>query len=207
MTELLPLQGSPDLPYPDRLLSDNLVRAGQGDEQAFADIYDATSSRIHGLILRLTDSPPYAEELTHIVYVAIWHQASSYDPKTQHALSWLIGMAHHRAVRQIRSEEPSLTCPRSLFGAVGSETPVPRQPGRSGSPTRLLREILTLFFLGGYPCEQVANRLGVHTTTVISGVAEGLVLLRRFGSFDSLTAAADEIDFYAPLWGSEVLPP
>lgn len=164
------------------LLSHHLVLAGQGDEVAFAHVYDATCARIYALLLRRTDSATQAEHLMRLVYATLWRQASRYDPTTQHPLPWVIVVAYRQALRQIRPDDRVPACPHTMFGDVDVESTVCDICAPSSRPPQLRREILTLFFLGGYLDSEVAATLGVPHETVISTVAEGLVLLRSYGS-------------------------
>ena len=50
-------------------LADLLDRSARGQEEAFAELYDATSSRIYGVVLKVLRSPDLAAEVTQEVYV------------------------------------------------------------------------------------------------------------------------------------------
>ncbi|MFZ2503285.1 MAG: sigma-70 family RNA polymerase sigma factor, partial [Nocardioides sp.] len=82
-------------------------RSARGDEAAFADLYDATSARLHGLILRVVRDPAQAEEVTQEVYLEIWRQAARFRPESGSALAWMLTIAHRRAVDRVRSAEAS----------------------------------------------------------------------------------------------------
>ncbi|HET8561948.1 MAG TPA: sigma-70 family RNA polymerase sigma factor, partial [Marmoricola sp.] len=90
-------------------LADQLVeligRSARGDEGAFAQLYDATSSRVHGLVLRVVRDPAQAEEVTQEVYLQVWRTASRFDEQQGSALAWLMTLAHRRAVDRVRSAE------------------------------------------------------------------------------------------------------
>ena len=62
-------------------LADLLSRAARGQEYAFSELYDLTSARIHGVILRVLRSADHAVEVTQEVYIEIWKQASRYNPE------------------------------------------------------------------------------------------------------------------------------
>ena len=45
-------------------LADLLDRSARGQEEAFAELYDATASRIYGVVLKVLRSPDLAAEVT-----------------------------------------------------------------------------------------------------------------------------------------------
>ena len=48
-----------------------------GDQQALAELYDATSSRVYGLAMRILGERAAAEEIAIEVYSQIWTQADT----------------------------------------------------------------------------------------------------------------------------------
>lgn len=52
-------------------LVDLLDRSARGQESAFAELYDLTSSRIYGVVLKVLRAPDQAAEVTQEVYVEI----------------------------------------------------------------------------------------------------------------------------------------
>ncbi len=81
-----PLTGAPVGPD----LSELLRASARGDQAAFAQLYDATASRVHGLALRVVRDPAQAEEVTQEAYLEIWRTAARFDPSRGSALSWLL---------------------------------------------------------------------------------------------------------------------
>ena len=90
--------GAPDL-------GELFRRSARGDESAFAAVYDATAARVHGLVLRVIRDPAQAEEVTQETFLEAWRIASRFDPDRGSALSWLLTLAHRRAVDRVRSAE------------------------------------------------------------------------------------------------------
>src|SRR6476620_3861803 len=75
-------------------LHDTMARVANGDADAFAELYDRTSARVHGMVLRVLRDPGYAEETTQEVFLQAWRTASNFDPARGSALSWLMTLAH-----------------------------------------------------------------------------------------------------------------
>src|SRR3984893_11528945 len=92
---------------PPRLSSDLdalLRKVAGGDREAFATIYDLTKTRVYGLVIRVLRDSGYSEETTQEVYLEVWRTASEYDSAKGSAMSWLMTMAHRRAVDRVRAE-------------------------------------------------------------------------------------------------------
>ena len=83
-------------------LADLLRRSGRGDEAAFAALYDATSSRVFGLAVRVVRDPAQAEEVTQDAFLEIWRTASRFDADRGSPLSWLLTITHRKAVDRVR---------------------------------------------------------------------------------------------------------
>ena len=84
-------------------LSGLLAGSADGDEAAFADLYDQTSAMVYTMAFRVLCSPPHAEEVTQEVYVQVWQQAARYDCSKGTVLGWMKMLAHRRAVDRVRA--------------------------------------------------------------------------------------------------------
>jgi len=76
----------------------------QGDRGAFGKLYDATVSRVLGVVIRITSSKELAEEVVSDVYMQAWRSAVKYDRELAAPMTWLIMMARSRAIDALRHE-------------------------------------------------------------------------------------------------------
>lgn len=174
--------------------SDRLVglvaRSARGHEDAFAELYDLTSARVHGVILRVLRSPDHAAEVTQEVYVEAWRQSARFDARKGSVLAWLTTLAHRRAVDRVRkvssdtvrdeqygrrSAEPAVD---QVWDGVEQRLDVERVRKGLGSLTEIQREALTLAYFGGYSQTQVAGLLDLPLGTVKSRIRDGMIGLR-----------------------------
>src|SRR3954453_1073544 len=82
-----------------------LRRVAERDVDAFAAFFALTRARVFGMVNRVLRDPGYSEETTQDVYLQVWHNAAKFDPRTGSALSWLLTLAHRRAVDRVRAEQ------------------------------------------------------------------------------------------------------
>ncbi len=121
-------------------LSELLRASARGDQAAFAQLYDATASRVHGLALRVVRDPAQAEEVTQEAYLEIWRTAARFDPSRGSALSWLLTLTHRKAVDRVRSAEAASRRDTTYHHQnqpvdVGSEGRSPASPPSSARPS------------------------------------------------------------------------
>ncbi|MGW6909464.1 sigma-70 family RNA polymerase sigma factor [Streptomyces sp. NPDC054940] len=83
----------------DRLL----VSVAAGSQDAFDLLYDAVAGPIYGIACRVLRDPARAEEVTQEVMLEVWQCAPRYRPESGHAMTWMMTIAHHRAVDSVRT--------------------------------------------------------------------------------------------------------
>jgi RNA polymerase sigma-70 factor (ECF subfamily) len=170
---------------------DGLVsRVARGDETAFAQLYDEVSSPVFGLVRRVLRDPAQAEEVAQEVFIEVWRTATRFDPGTGSARTWILMLAHRRAVDRVRSAQASHDLENSVaareqvrvFDEVAEEVELrlEQQQVRHclGSLTELQRESVTLAFYGGYTYPEVATLLGAPLGTVKTRMRDGMIRLR-----------------------------
>ena len=167
-----------------------LMRVGEGDEQAFAALYDATASRIFGLVRRLLIDPAQAEEVTQEVYLEIWQTASRYKPERGSAMSWMLTMAHRRAVDRIRASQASRDRDVRVgirdydreYDSTAEHVEVRLESERVKRAlrglTELQRQAVELAYFGGLSHTEISTRLHVPVGTIKTRIRDGMIRLR-----------------------------
>jgi RNA polymerase sigma-70 factor (ECF subfamily) len=171
-------------------LADLLRRSARGDEQAFAELYDATSSRVYGLALRVVRDPAQAQEVTQEAYLETWRTAGRFDPTKGSAISWLMTIAHRKAVDRVRSAEASSRRDTayhdanasidhdSTADAAAASFEARRVRTALSGLTVAQREAITLAYFGGYTHTEVATMLELPVGTAKTRIRDGLIRLR-----------------------------
>jgi RNA polymerase sigma-70 factor (ECF subfamily) len=168
-----------------------LRQVAEQNVDAFATLYDRTRARVFGLVTRVLRDPGYSEETTQEVYLQVWRGAESYDPSAGSALSWLMTLAHRRAVDRVRAEQ-SASARDSRYGAANVDPPadqvadsvITRDERRQvadclGSLTDVQREAIHLAYYDGLTYVQVSERLSANLATIKSRMRDAIRALRR----------------------------
>lgn len=175
---------------PGARLASLLRRASRGDEGAFAEWYDATSSRAFGLAVRVLRDRAQAEEVTQEAYLDCWRHAARFDETKGTAMAWLLTIVHRKAVDRVRSAEASahrdaayghreLEVPHDETAeAATASLDATRVRTALADLTSKQREAIQLAFLGGYTHTEVASMLDLPVGTAKTRIRDGLIRLR-----------------------------
>ncbi len=171
-------------------LAELVALSAGGHQDAFAELYDLTAARIHGVVLRVLRSADHAAEVTQEVFVEVWRQATRYSPEKGSVLAWMTTMAHRRAVDRVRSVSREAARDERYAAAAadravdyvweGVEQRLDAETVHKGmaSLTAIQREAITLAYFGGYSQSQVAQLLDLPLGTVKTRIRDGLIGLR-----------------------------
>ena len=171
-------------------LADLLRRSARGDEDAFAALYDATSRRLFGLVLRVVRDHAMSEEVTQEVYLDVWRQSARFDPSRGSAISWLMTIAHRTAVDKVRASEASrrrddahaATHQDVDFDTTAESAQASLEAQRVRRALTTLtdaqRSAVELAYLGGYTHTEVAKLLDLPLGTAKTRIRDGLIRLR-----------------------------
>jgi RNA polymerase sigma-70 factor (ECF subfamily) len=171
-------------------LEDLLARVARGDQDAFAEFYDRTSSRVLGLVQRLLVDHAQSEEVTQEVFLEIWQTAPRYASDRGSPTTWILTMAHRRAVDRVRASEASRQRDLRIgvrdhvdgYDDVAEQTEVRLENVRVQRALSRLseaqREAVTLAYYGGLTQREVSDRLGLPLGTVKTRLRDGMIRLR-----------------------------
>jgi RNA polymerase sigma-70 factor, ECF subfamily len=183
------LSGSSDVPA-SASREDLLARVARGDQDAFADLYDQTASRVLGLVQRLLIDHAQSEEVTQEVFLEVWQTAPRYAADRGSALTWLLTMAHRRAVDRIRAAEASRQRDLRIgvrdhvtgYDDVAEQAEIRLENVRVKRALSRLseaqREAVTLAYYGGLSQREISEQLGLPIGTVKTRVRDGMIRLR-----------------------------
>ncbi|MFE9395350.1 sigma-70 family RNA polymerase sigma factor [Streptomyces flavidovirens] len=171
-------------------LSDVVARVADGDQDAFATLYDSIAGPVFGLVLKVLRDPSQSEEVAQEVMVEVWRTATRFRPEQGSVMTWVMTMAHRRAVDRVRSEQAATD--REQRTARRDQTPPYDQVSEEVTVrleseqvrrclrtlTDLQRQAVTLAYYQGYTYREVAASLSAPLGTVKTRLRDGLIRLR-----------------------------
>lgn len=164
-------------------------RAGRGDQQVFAELYDRLAPLVHGVVLKVVRDPSQSEEVAQEVFVELWRLAARFDGSKGAVRTWAATLAHRRAIDRVRSEQATRDRnQRDLTTTVPDHDDVVSHVESNFDQARvrralerlspLQRESLELAYYGGHTYREVAVLLGVAEGTVKTRIRDAMIRLR-----------------------------
>jgi RNA polymerase sigma-70 factor, ECF subfamily len=80
-----------------------LARVAKGDQQAYSQLYDHSSTLLFTLAVRILGNPEEAAELLQDVYLEVWRKVSRYDVGRGTPIAWLVTLTKSRAIDRLRA--------------------------------------------------------------------------------------------------------
>jgi RNA polymerase sigma-70 factor, ECF subfamily len=165
-----------------------LTHVAKGDQAAFEALYDQLGASVYGLIRRVLRNPSQAEEVAQEVLLEVWRAASRFDPARGSAATWVLTIAHRRAIDRVRAEQAATAREQRTAQAPAATDEVADTVEASmdaerlrrclAGLTELQRESITLAYYGGYSYAQVAALLDTALGTIKTRIRDGLTRLR-----------------------------
>ena len=175
-----------------------LALAARGDQAAYSTLYDRYQRMIYGLAVQITGDASLAQDVAQDALVGVWRNASRYMPEKASARTWIMSIAHHRAIDALRRRRPTVELPDSELPPPSTLTTPDVWPAVAGrldreavreaigtlSPPQ--REAIELAYFSGLTQQEIATRTDTPLGTVKSRVRLGLLALgRALGEYQS----------------------
>lgn len=163
-----------------------MERYVDGDEVAFDLLYQRSSSRLFGYLLRLTRSRERAEDLLQVTYSKV-HRARGSYLRGAPVMPWFIAIARRsfldeRRAAKVRKEDlssdGSLPEPSSVSSDVGNDVADALERALDSLP-EAYREAIVLTKLTGLSLAEASEVLGATPTALKLRVHRGYVKLRE----------------------------
>lgn len=163
-------------------------RVARGDRAAFEELYDHMSAPVYGVARRVVRDPARAEDVSQDVFLDVWRKAPSFDATRGSAKTWIMTIAHRRAVDAVRRNESQ----KKYDGTAVVDEVTHDEPadaliaGEEHGSVRECLETLTelqlesvrLAYYNGYTYSEVATLLDKPLPTIKTRMRDGLIRLR-----------------------------
>lgn len=115
-------------------------RIAKQDQTAVEVLYGRYQVRVFRFILRKVRSEAVAEELTNEVFMEVWRNASRFEGRSSLS-SWILGIAHNRAISSLRKRRESELDEDSV-GAIADDSDDPEVTAQKTDKGALLRQCM-----------------------------------------------------------------
>jgi RNA polymerase sigma-70 factor (ECF subfamily) len=168
-----------------------LERIAAGEQAAFSQLYDLVASRVLGLITRVLVDRAQSEEVAQEVFLEIWQTAGRFAPNKGSATTWILTMAHRRAIDRVRAAQAGRDRDvrigiRDLgrdYDQVAEQAEVSLEHEKVTAAldrlTELQRQALQLAYYGGYSHSEIAGILNCPVGTIKTRLRDGMIRLRE----------------------------
>ena len=166
-----------------------LQQAGRNDQQAFAELYRRTSSKLFGVCLRMLRDRGEAEEVLQETYTTVWRRAASFDAAKASAITWLVTLSRNKAIDRLRQHREELLNDPSKLDEAVDEQPTPAAGAETSQEYQRLQQCLDELepqqqssvreaFFTGATYNELATRCKVPLGTMKSWIRRSLLQLR-----------------------------
>ncbi len=162
-----------------------LIRGGDGP--ALESIYERYGRSCYGLARRIVGDETLAQDVVQEVFLALWRDATRYDPHRGAFSTWLLSMTHHKAVDCVRREEnlrkrkaaadaqeATIEPPEGPEGAAWSSVRRDRLRTALSALPEVQRHALGLAYYGGYTQREIAGLTNTPLGTVKTRMLAGM---------------------------------
>lgn len=161
-----------------------------GNRTDFRVLYEATSGKLFGVVVRILKRRDLAEEVVQDTYLRIWDSAAIYRAELGSPLGWMVSIARNRAIDVLRKRGEAHISDEALSAVADDKAPDPFACAAQNSELRALlaclghlpkdhQRCILLAYYDGYTHEEIATRLTTPVGTVKSRIRRGLARLRE----------------------------
>lgn len=162
----------------------------QGDDSAYAVLYDRYAPMLFGIIYRIVPDKKEAENLLQDCFVKIWNHIASYNPERGALATWLINIARNTAIDFTRSKYFSQKNKNQSIDNlvhIGSGWSTPAAPIETLGLRKLVdklnpayRQIIEWMYFDGYTQQEISDNFELPLGTVKTRARIALRELKAF---------------------------
>ena len=170
-------------------LAELLAKAALGDRAAFAELYEATCSKLFAVSLRIVRERPLAEEALQDSFVNIWNHASDDAQAKSAPTTWMTAIVRNRSLDIVRRRREEPDVDDALAANLVDERAAPPREAEARADAHSIQECLgeldpeqrqtiALAFFHGLTHSELAAHIGRPLGTVKTHIRRGLMKLK-----------------------------
>ena len=170
-------------------LAELLSRTALGDRKAFAELYEATRSKLFAVSLRIVREPQLAEDVLQDSFVSIWNHASVYAQAKSAPATWMTAIVRNRSLDIVRRTREIADVDDVMAGNLVDEGAAPPLEFQARADAHELhaclgeleaeqRQSIALAFFHGLTHSELAAHMRRPLGTVKTHIRRGLLRLK-----------------------------
>lgn len=179
---------------PDNQLVQLLERVAMADESALRELYEATSSKLYGVAVRVVTNREWAEDVLQEGFLNIWRIAGDYKSSLSPPMAWMALVVRSRGLDFLRRRASDRADVMQELDEVISDTVAGNSPNPLdttlaseqawalhqclGKLENKQREVVSLAYLRDMSHTELSEQLKLPLGTVKTWIRRGLEQLR-----------------------------
>lgn len=156
---------------------------------AFITLYNTYSCALFRVLVSMVKDQEKAEDLLQDAFVKAWTHIHQYDPAQGRPYTWLLTIARHVALDELRERKVQAKSITYLYESTSELIfPSVHEGLTNGSVFTLLppkyRQLLELTYLSGWTQQEIAHELNLPIGTIKTRTRNALQKLKHFFSQD-----------------------
>ncbi len=179
----------------EEISDEMLIHAiASGAVWAMEPLYERYSRILYSIVYRMVSDHQIAEDLLQDAFLSVWKRATSYSPQSGAVRSWLVSIAHHRAIDHLRGVRRRAVLKEATWEEVERDERTAQPDAEEGAlksiqseqvraalmklPTEQ-RMVIELAYFQGWTHSEIAEGCQIPLGTVKARMRLGVIHLKR----------------------------
>lgn len=161
-----------------------------GDRASLRTVYELTSAKLLGTILRIVPTRERAEDILQETFIKVWHRAGAFDPAMGSPITWLCTVARNTALNVVRADSRRGEVATDVLPDIADDRVAPADDWLcdledTAALSHCLEQLqpdqrrsIRMAFFEGLTHSELAERVDVPLGTMKSWIRRGLAGLR-----------------------------
>jgi len=163
-----------------------VLQLQNGNEKAFATLYDMYSDALYGLILKIVRDEDQAQDVLQDAFVTIWKKANNYSAEKGSFFTWMLNICRNRSIDALRKDKrvhahqeemkASDSIEHTTKGMNIDTIGLQELVGKLSSEEQLIIDYL---YFRGYTQQEASDELGIPLGTIKTRVRNAMTQLKE----------------------------